>query len=116
MKKQNLTDEKIMQAMTTAKKYQLPDHFLAKKIEFDHKHGYFILRLKGGYILIFSLNDFPSLKSASPEQRENFSFPGNGAAIHWDDIDEDLSVRGLLIEYARKSSKFVNEAFDFIPA
>jgi hypothetical protein len=36
------------------------------------------------------------LSDATPEQRRNFRLVGDGAGIHWPDVDEDLSVRGML--------------------
>ena len=39
---------------------------------------------------------FPRLAAASAEQRADYSLIGGGIGIHWPDIDEDLSVAGLL--------------------
>jgi hypothetical protein len=39
---------------------------------------------------------FPRLLHATVEQRLNFELLGEGEGIHWPDIDEDLSVAGLL--------------------
>ncbi|MGP0070321.1 MAG: DUF2442 domain-containing protein [Bryobacteraceae bacterium] len=39
---------------------------------------------------------FPRLLHATSEQRRNFELLGDGEGIHWPDIDEDLSVAGLL--------------------
>jgi hypothetical protein len=39
---------------------------------------------------------FPRLLNASAEQRRNFEILGDGQGIHWPDLDEDLSVAGLL--------------------
>ncbi len=39
---------------------------------------------------------FPRLVKATSEQRANYRFIGGGIGIHWPDIDEDLSVAGLL--------------------
>ena len=39
---------------------------------------------------------FPRLLRASPVQRENFELLGEGHGIHWPDVDEDVSVEGLL--------------------
>lgn len=36
------------------------------------------------------------LSEATPEQRSNFEIIGNGEGAHWPDIDEDISVRGML--------------------
>ena len=39
---------------------------------------------------------FPRLLHASAEQLENYELLGEGVGIHWPDLDEDLSVAGLL--------------------
>lgn len=39
---------------------------------------------------------FPRLLAATPEQRARFEFSGGGTGIHWDCLDEDISVQGLL--------------------
>ncbi len=39
---------------------------------------------------------FPRLLQASPTQRANWRLIGHGVGIHWEDIDEDISVRSLL--------------------
>jgi hypothetical protein len=39
---------------------------------------------------------FPRLLHATTDQRRNFELLGDGDGIHWPEIDEDLSVAGLL--------------------
>jgi hypothetical protein len=39
---------------------------------------------------------YPRLLHATAEQRRNWEPAGGGFGIHWPDIDEDLSVEGLL--------------------
>ena len=39
---------------------------------------------------------FPRLASASAAQRQDYELLGLGEGIHWPQIDEDISVRGLL--------------------
>jgi Protein of unknown function (DUF2442) len=39
---------------------------------------------------------FPRLLHATPAQRQHFEFLGDGEGFHWPDVDEDLSVAGLL--------------------
>lgn len=36
------------------------------------------------------------LSEATPEQRANWRLIGSGQGIHWPDVDEDISVRGML--------------------
>jgi hypothetical protein len=39
---------------------------------------------------------FPRLLRATPVQRANWRLIGRGVGIHWEDVDEDISVRSLL--------------------
>ena len=39
---------------------------------------------------------FPRLLHASPAERSNWQLLGDGEGIHWPDVDEDLSVAGIL--------------------
>ena len=39
---------------------------------------------------------FPRLLQATPAQRANWRLIGRGVGIHWEEIDEDISVRSLL--------------------
>jgi hypothetical protein len=36
------------------------------------------------------------LHEATPEQRERYEIGGSGVSLHWPEIDEDLSVAGLM--------------------
>ncbi|MEM7734396.1 MAG: DUF2442 domain-containing protein [Deinococcota bacterium] len=57
--------------------------------------------------LVFILSDgrklsvplvwFPRLLTASHTQRQHYEFIGGGEGIHWPDVDEDISVAGLLV-------------------
>ena len=40
---------------------------------------------------------FPRLLNASVEQRQRYELSGGGTGIHWDELDEDISVQGLLM-------------------
>jgi hypothetical protein len=39
---------------------------------------------------------YPRLLHASPEQRAKWELLGDGEGIRWPDVDEDLSVAGIL--------------------
>jgi hypothetical protein len=39
---------------------------------------------------------FPRLLHADAAQRQNWRLLGDGTGIHWPDVDEDISVAGLL--------------------
>jgi hypothetical protein len=52
--------------------------------------------LADGRRLSVPLAWFPRLLRATTAQRRNFELIGDGQGIHWPEIDEDLSVAGLL--------------------
>lgn len=37
------------------------------------------------------------LSDATPEQRARYEIIGGGTGIHWPDVDEDISVQGMLL-------------------
>jgi len=39
---------------------------------------------------------FPRLRKASKEQLNNWRFIGQGIGIHWEELDEDISISALL--------------------
>jgi hypothetical protein len=52
---------------------------------------------------------FPRLRAATPNQRNDWSLIGRGRGVHWEIVDEDLSVENLLAAYSRgKSSDYVS--------
>jgi hypothetical protein len=55
-----------------------------------------IVRLVDGRTISVPLVWFPRLLHATSEQRGVFELIGEGDGIHWPELDEDLSVAGLL--------------------
>jgi hypothetical protein len=52
--------------------------------------------LSDGRTISVPLTWFPRLVHATPEERSHWRLIGKGQGIHWEDIDEDISVEGLL--------------------
>jgi len=52
--------------------------------------------LSDGRTISVPLAWFPRLVNATQEERNNWRLIGRGEGIHWEDIDEDISVEGLL--------------------
>lgn len=59
--------------------------------------------LDDGRELSVPLAWFPLLRDGSAEARANWRLIGHGEGIHWPDLDEDISVLGLLA--GRKSRR-----------
>ena len=52
--------------------------------------------LSDGPTIAVPLAWFPRLLHATPEERNHWRLIGKGHGIHWEDLDEDISVEGLL--------------------
>jgi Protein of unknown function (DUF2442) len=55
-----------------------------------------VAQLADGRIVSVPLAWSWRLANATPEQRSRFEIIGTGEGVHWPDIDEDISARGLL--------------------
>ncbi len=47
---------------------------------------------------------FPVLHQAKPKQRRKVKIGGGGVALHWPELDEDLSIAGLMAGVDRQSA------------
>lgn len=52
--------------------------------------------LADGRAISVPLTWFPRLLDATPKDRNNWRLLGGGLGIHWEDLDEDVSVESLL--------------------
>ena len=53
--------------------------------------------LSDGRTISVPLEWFPRLVQATPKERNNWRLIGRGHGIHWEDLDEDISIEGLLV-------------------
>ena len=67
---------------------------LAESVEFTADE--LIVSLLDGRKVSVPLSWYPRLAAADDKQRANWELLGDGQGIHWPDIDEDLSVSGIL--------------------
>ena len=68
---------------------------LAKAISFDRDMMW--VDLVDGRKLGVPLAYFPRLLKATPEQLSRYEMSGGGSGLHWDELDEDISVEYLLM-------------------
>ncbi len=54
------------------------------------------LELMDGRAIFMPLLWYPRLADATPQQRKIYELSGGGYGIYWPELDEDLSVEGLL--------------------
>ena len=77
--------------MTTAK---ATDRVAIRNVRCDETMLF--VDLSDGRALGTPLFWYPRLLSATPAQRDNWEILGPGIGVHWPDVDEDLSLDGML--------------------
>ena len=67
---------------------------LAQKVIFTEDS--FVVYLNDGRNISVPIIWYPRLLNGNKQERENYELIGDGEGIHWPDIDEDISVEGIL--------------------
>ena len=67
---------------------------LATGVRFDAERMY--VQLSDGREVAIPLEWFTTLRNATDKQRNNWRLIGKGVGSHWEELDEDISVEGLL--------------------
>lgn len=62
-----------------------------------------IVKISDGRTLAVPLRWYPRLAHGAPRERQNWRLVGGGSGVHWPDLDEDISLTGLLA--GRQSSE-----------
>ena len=104
-----LTDIKIQKAMLKTKQHSLPKQLFISDIIFEHKHNIMAVFLRNGFVMSFSINEYPSLAKATEKQRNNWKLISGGTGVSWEDINEDLSVKGFIQSYIKITKSFINK-------
>ncbi len=72
----------------------VPTTALAQSVDFDSEM--MRVTLIDGREIGVPLAWFPLLRTASPQERMHYEIGGGGVSLHWPELDEDLSVAGLM--------------------
>jgi hypothetical protein len=80
----------------------VPQTALAQSVEFD-KHMMRVTFMDGRELGV-PLAWFPTLNKATPAQRRRCEIGGGGVSLHWPDLDEDLSIAGLMAGVDKQSA------------
>jgi hypothetical protein len=74
---------------------------LAQALTFDDDKMW--VHLVDGRVLGIPLAYFPRLLDADPEARARYVISGGGTGLHWDGLDEDISVAHLLMGHGDRT-------------
>lgn len=72
---------------------------ITKEAKISHlkvTHSDLLVLLQDGREVRVPLVWFPKLLNATAKQRNKFRFIGDGIGIHWSELDEDISIAGIL--------------------
>ena len=70
---------------------------LQTRVQAAFVEGDFVcVRLEDGREMRFPISANRRLREATPPQREKIEIICNGTGLHWPDLDEDLSILGIL--------------------
>ena len=61
-----------------------------------HEHGFIEIEMNSGHEIRFPVTASPRLRTATPEQLAQIELSPFG--LHWPQVDEDLSIRGILAD------------------
>ncbi|MDX1957859.1 MAG: DUF2442 domain-containing protein [Leptospiraceae bacterium] len=70
----------------------------AKDVKIIEDYAIWVL-LEDGREITVPIFWFPKLIKATKQELNNFRIIGRGSGIHWEDLDEDLSIRGFLLGF-----------------
>ena len=76
---------------TLAVELEIPD-----AVDVEVSEDTLSVELSDGRTISVPVDWYPRLIHATVEERANWRIIGRGHGIHWGDIDEDISVEGLL--------------------
>lgn len=66
-------------------------------VEISFSNDMICLTLDDGREIRTPLEFYPRLARANQKQLSNFRLMGGGTGIHWNDLDEDLSVESIVL-------------------
>jgi hypothetical protein len=80
----------------------VPATALAKSVKFNK--SMMQITFTDGRVLAVPLLWFPTLQAATAAQRMQYEIGGGGISLHWPELDEDLSIAGLMAGVDRDSA------------
>ncbi|OKH37623.1 hypothetical protein NIES2119_13035 [[Phormidium ambiguum] IAM M-71] len=96
---EDLTDEKIDAQIAKAKDAWIQASLVeprAKSVVYNQSEDKIVITLTNGDYFGLSPKLIEGLGEASPKELENVHLSGGGDSVHWEDLDVDYSIPGLV--------------------
>jgi hypothetical protein len=99
MAETNLTEAQIRAQLPQVRERGLAaaaSEFRARAARYNPDTGRIDVELTNGCLFAFPAEHGEGLRGATPQQLANVEVYPGGVGLHWDDLDADLSVAGLM--------------------
>jgi hypothetical protein len=106
MTKRTLTDADILAQGRTALARERKDRkagLRATAVWYDYANGHVMMALSNNRLFGVAAQDIPALRNATAAQLRTVELSPGGDGLHWETLDVDLSVPGLLLETLGRS-------------
>lgn len=77
----------------------------ATSASYNRRTGRVMLELTSGFVFGFPAKAIPALANATADQLAAVTISPGGSGLHWEELDADLSVAGLLLSAINRSEK-----------
>ena len=77
----------------------------AVAVSYDRRTRRIMMELTSGFVFGFPANAIPALADATAAQLARVELSPGGSALHWEELDADLSVAGLLLASVERSER-----------
>ena len=71
-----------------------------RPVSAKHSNGNIMILMESGFKFSFPCEAYPRLAAATHAERSHIELSPMG--LHWPGLDEDLSIRGLLRDHAKR--------------
>lgn len=94
----NIRSVDVIDKLIFEKKMRINTVFILKDLDL------MIVVLNNKKVLNIQLSEYPKLKNATKNQLDNWKLISKGVGIEWEEIDEDLSLKGFIQTYAYQTA------------
>ena len=108
MAKSPTASAEILKQVRAARKQDARDRKSGRRAtsaSYDRRTGRIMLELTSGFVFGFPAKAIPALANATADQLAAVKVSPGGSGLHWEELDADLSVAGLLLSAVSRSEK-----------
>ncbi|MBA3889649.1 MAG: DUF2442 domain-containing protein [Gemmatimonadaceae bacterium] len=108
MAKRRTAGAKILAQLPAARAREARDRRTGRRalsVVYDRRTGRIMMELTNGIVFGFPATAIPALAHATPGQLAAVRLSPGGSGLHWEELDADLSVAGLLLSSIDRSEQ-----------